>query len=293
MRSRAFPEQINKLTRGTRILKTKPGRSIQTNTTWKRILVDFFNVTMIAHWAACLWWGIEDFEYRCVKERFAEFREVFVNTSMDPHILVGLPETTHAVLDHMRPTSFAVNYAVDSCGGGVPWVVRTETSNLTSAPLAQKWLTSLYFSVSTIVRNPSIPPDTIYEQWYTGAVIVIGTIIFAVIIGNVNAMIRSYDERTSTRRRRIAEMRMFIQFHGLPPGMQDRMLQYAAGDWKMNGGLDTQETLGLPYALRSAVLMRIFEGLRTECNLFRSLPSECVAFSSRRFSRSFACAARR
>ena len=272
-----FAEQVNKLLRVTRIWKSKPGRSVQTNTTWKRIILDFFNVTMIAHWAACLWWGIGDLEYKCVEERFAEYRDVFVNTSMDPHILVELPETSYLVLDHMLPTSHAVRYAVDSCGGGVPWVVRTDTKNLTSAPLMQKWLTSLYFSVSTIVRNPSISPDTIYEQWYTGAVIVIGTIIFAVIVGNVNAMIRSYDERSSTRRRRFAEMRLFIDFHGLPPGMQDRMLQYAAGDWKMNGGLDTQETLGgLPYALRSAVLMRIFEGLRSECGLFRGLPSECV-----------------
>ena len=184
----------------------------------------------------------------------------------------------------MRPSSLGPN----SCGEGLPWIVRTATHDLAAAPLTQKYLSSLYWAVATIVRNPptgnaatlhpfslkvarivpaprslrrrppqqglpprvshptltlnppspsALPhptspsprtsltphlphptppfagPDTLYEKWFVASVVVGGTIAFALIIGDVNAMVRAYDDSSASRRRRIAAVELFTEFH--------------------------------------------------------------------------------
>lgn len=173
--------------------------------------------------------------------------------------------------------SLLVIAATASCGGGVPWVVRTPVFQLPNAPLFQQYLTSLYWSVATIVRNPWIAPDTSYEKLFTSTAIIFGTIAFALIIGNVNAMVRTYDEASAARRRRLASIRVFMTFHNLPTGLQQKMLSYAEGDWQMTAGITIEKALGpLPSVLRSQVLMRIHADLRMECPLLQGLPRECV-----------------
>ena len=167
--------------------------------------------------------------------------------------------------------------ATDACGDGVPWIVRTETTDLPHASLMQQYLTALYWSIATIVRNPWIAPDTLYEKFITMVIVVIGTIIFAIIIGNVNAMVRTYDEASAARRRRLASIRTFINFHALPPSLSNKMLSYAEGDWQMTAGINVDKTVGhLPAAIRSRILMNIHQDLRRECPLFHGLPRECI-----------------
>ena len=90
-------------------------------------------------------------------------------------------------------------------------------------------------------------------------------------------MVRTYDEASAARRRRLAAIRTFITFHGLPIGLANKMLSYAEGDWQMTAGINIDRAVGqLPAAIRSQVLMRIHADLRQECLLFHGLPRECI-----------------
>ena len=181
------------------------------------------------------------------------------------------------VFDELGPQHELVQLATGPCGDGVPWVVRSMTLDLPNAPFFQQYMTSLYWSVATIVRNPWVAPGTYFEKLFVSTVIVFGTIAFALIIGNVNAMVRTYDEASAARRRRLASIRVFMTFHNLPRGMQAKMLSYAEGDWQMSAGINIEKTLGqLPSVLRSQILMRTHVDLRQECPLLHGLPRECV-----------------
>ena len=126
-------------------------------------------------------------------------------------------------------------------------------------------------------RNPFISPDTQYEKSYTALVIVGGTIAFALIIGDVNAMVRTYDDKGSAHRRKLANVRNFIRSHELPEGLGRKMLTYAEGHWQMTGGIDNSQLHKLPPLLRARVMMAVHTELRKECPLFIGQPYHCVA----------------
>ena len=247
--------QVNRLLRARRLIGQSLNRAARTgqaganSRAWVRIFLDFRNLFFFAHWVACIWWAIGLLQIDCVDRVFDEAARR-ANTSaaavaaavaavaagngtlLAPELLLaveldGLP--AYNILEDFSPTSPLVTFGTNGCGRGVPWVIRTETSNLTAAPFLQQYLSSLYLSISTIVRNPWIPPDTQYEKWYTALVVVIGTIIFALIIGDVNAMVRTYDESSAARRRQLANIRLFMTFHDLPPALQTKMLLHAEG----------------------------------------------------------------
>jgi CRP-like cAMP-binding protein len=245
--------------------------------TWVRIYLDFRALFYFAHWVGCLWWGLGQLEYACLERTFNLIADEGSLPSAD--LLASLNMSVSDALEHFDDHSAAViKAATDACGEGVPWVLRTDTRDLPAAPVLQKYVTSLYWSIATIVRNPWVAPDTQYEKCFTSAIIVFGTVLFALIIGSVNAMVRTYDEASASRRRRLASIRVFMAFHGLPQSLQMKMLSYAEGDWQMTAGIDMAKAVaGMPAVLRSSVLMSIHTDLRNECPLFQGLPRECIS----------------
>lgn len=271
--------QLNRVFRVTRLLKpidivAKLDRRVATSATWMRIFLDFRILFYCAHIVGCMWWGIGYLEYQCIERRFAQIASDAVLSGADQLAQMNTSE----VFAVFGPSDELILAATSECGEGVPWVVRTETRELTSAPLLQQYVTSLYWSIATIVRNPWIAPDTQYEKIFTFGVIAFGTVAFALIIGNVNQMVRIYDEASAARRRRLASIRVFMAFHQLPASLQTKMISYAEGDWQMTAGISFDKALGqLPPVLRSRVLMFIHADLRRQCPLFEGLPRECAS----------------
>ena len=271
--------QLNRVCRVSRMFKpvdivAKLDRRVATSATWVRIFLDFRILFYCAHIVGCMWWGIGYFEYQCAEAALASIAA--------EGVLPGAAELAHLnASDAFRllgATDERIVAAATLCGEGIPWVVRTETRALASAPVFQQYVTSLYWAIVTIVRNPWVPPDTQYEKIFTFGVIAFGTIAFALIIGNVNQMVRIYDDASAARRRRLAAIRSFMDFHSLPPSLQEKMIKYTEGDWQMTAGISAGKALAqLPAVLRSRVLMCIHRDLRLQCPLFDGLPRECVS----------------
>ena len=72
--------------------------------------------------------------------------------------------------------------------------------------------------------------------------------------------VRTYDESSAARRRRMANIRLFMAFHSIPAALQTKMLLHAEGDWLMTNGMDVAHTLrDLPAALRAQILIRMHQ----------------------------------
>lgn len=115
-----------------------------------RIFLDFRLLIYFAHVVGCMWWGIGYLEYTCILDYLQ------INASY--------------AAANMLTADILVPEAKDACGGGVPWILRTETRDLPAASLLQKYLTALYWSIATIVRNPWVAPDTGIEKLITAIV---------------------------------------------------------------------------------------------------------------------------
>mgnify|MGYP002033796426 CR=1 FL=1 len=63
------------------------------------------------------------------------------------------------------------------------WVRRTSTRDLEGAPLDQKYLSSLYWALTTLLKTPWVGPDTMLEKAFTSLMIVLGTFVFALLQG--------------------------------------------------------------------------------------------------------------
>ena len=115
-----------------------------------RIVLDFRLLIYFAHVIGCVWWGIGYLEYSCILDYHQ------VNASY--------------AAENMLPAELLVPGATELCGGGVPWIFRTDTRDLPNASLLQKYLTALYWAIATIVRNPWVAPDTGIEKVVTAIV---------------------------------------------------------------------------------------------------------------------------
>ena len=60
---------------------------------------------------------------------------------------------------------------------------RTSTRDLEGAPLDQKYLSSLYWALTTLLKTPWVGPDTMLEKAFTSLMIVLGTFVFALLQG--------------------------------------------------------------------------------------------------------------
>jgi hypothetical protein len=228
--------------------------------TWFNLIMILASFLLLSHWCGCIFWAIGVSQYNCL----------------------GRPACTCA-MDTVCSCGAGIGAGtLDRCGAGIPWIIRTETRELPTASFAQqclagsfraravlllllllvehlppygRYLSSLYWSLSAMVKTPWVGPDTIGEKVWVSLVVLGGTILFAAALANATAMVKSLDEASMKRRSRLAAVRSFMGFHNLPSAMQRKLLDYAEAEWVMTHGMSTQETLGqLPPVLRSQVI---------------------------------------
>ena len=48
-------------------------------------------------------------------------------------------------------------------------------------------MSSLYWSLTTLIKTPWVHPDTILEKVWASVIVVVGAIMFAAILGNITA----------------------------------------------------------------------------------------------------------
>ena len=222
----------------SRLLRLSHKLDELTSVGYFRVVLQMFGFMMVAHWVACLWWMIGESHYAVEESDGQTF------TSWLRRVPHGSTEL-------------------------FPDVSKT--------PFAQQYMSSMYWSLTTLMKTPWVGPDTVAEKVYASFMVVVGATLFAMLLGSVTAMINTYNKRHSELRDQLTTLHTFATFRRVPAGLQRKMFAYVDAYWNMTAGLDNSSILNqLPPRLRTSVLLAMHGSLLNDCAILRNCSEACA-----------------
>ncbi|KAJ3601300.1 hypothetical protein NHX12_032272 [Muraenolepis orangiensis] len=130
-------------------------------------------------------------------------------------------------------------------------------SDLASGPsIKDKYVTALYFTFSSLtsVGFGNVSPNTNPEKIFSICVMLIGSLMYASIFGNVSAIIQRLYSGTARYHTQMLRVKEFIRFHQIPGGLRQRLEEYFQHAWSYTNGIDMNAVLkGFPECLQGCL----------------------------------------
>ncbi|KAM8857926.1 voltage-gated inwardly rectifying potassium channel KCNH7 [Synchiropus picturatus] len=195
---------------------------------------------LIAHWLACIWYAIGNVEK---------------------------PYLEHKIgwLDNL----------------GVSIGKRYNYSDPTSGPsIKDKYVTALYFTFSSLtsVGFGNVSPNTNSEKIFSICVMLIGSLMYASIFGNVSAIIQRLYSGTARYHAQMLRVKEFIRFHQIPNPLRQRLEEYFQHSWTYTNGIDmnTEVLKGFPECLQADICLHLNRNLLHNCKAFQGATKGCL-----------------
>ncbi|XP_052425994.1 potassium voltage-gated channel subfamily H member 6-like [Carassius gibelio] len=199
---------------------------------------------LIAHWLACIWYAIGHLER--------------------PYMKTGW-------LDNLA----------DQLGK------HYNDSDASSGPSVQdKYVTALYFTFSSLtsVGFGNISPNTNSEKIFSICVMLIGSLMYASIFGNVSAIIQRLYSGTTRYHTQMLRVTEFIRFHQIPGELRQRLEEYFQHAWSYTSGIDMNAVLkGFPECLQADICLHLNRSLLQNCKVFQGVSKACLRALAMRF----------
>uniref|UniRef100_A0A673C0H8 Potassium voltage-gated channel, subfamily H (eag-related), member 6b n=1 Tax=Sphaeramia orbicularis TaxID=375764 RepID=A0A673C0H8_9TELE len=199
---------------------------------------------LIAHWLACIWYAIG---------------------------FVERPYTETGWLDNLAEQLGKVYNDSDSTSG---------------PSVKDKYVTALYFTLSSLtsVGFGNVSPNTNSEKIFSICVMVIGSLMYASIFGNVSAIIQRLYSGTTRYHTQMLRVKEFIRFHQIPGGLRQRLEEYFQHAWSYTNGIDMNAVLkGFPESLQADICLHLNRSLLQNCKAFRGGSQACLRALGMRF----------
>ncbi|XP_053722508.1 potassium voltage-gated channel subfamily H member 6 isoform X1 [Synchiropus splendidus] len=199
---------------------------------------------LIAHWLACIWYAIG---------------------------FVERPYTETGWLDNLAEQLGKVYNDSDSTSG---------------PSVKDKYVTALYFTLSSLtsVGFGNVSPNTNSEKIFSICVMVIGSLMYASIFGNVSAIIQRLYSGTTRYHTQMLRVKEFIRFHQIPGGLRQRLEEYFQHAWSYTNGIDMNAVLkGFPESLQADICLHLNRSLLQNCKAFRGGSQACLRAIAMRF----------
>ncbi|XP_004707590.1 potassium voltage-gated channel subfamily H member 6 isoform X1 [Echinops telfairi] len=194
---------------------------------------------LIAHWLACIWYAIGNVE----------------RPYLEPKI---------GWLDSL----------------GVQLGKRYNGSDPASGPSVQdKYVTALYFTFSSLtsVGFGNVSPNTNSEKVFSICVMLVGSLMYASIFGNVSAIIQRLYSGTARYHTQMLRVKEFIRFHQIPNPLRQRLEEYFQHAWSYTNGIDMNAVLkGFPECLQADICLHLHRALLQHCPAFRGASKGCL-----------------
>ncbi|XP_056145773.1 potassium voltage-gated channel subfamily H member 7-like [Lampris incognitus] len=201
---------------------------------------------LIAHWLACIWYAIGNVEK---------------------------PYLEHKIgwLDNL----------------GVSIGKRYNYSDPSSGPsIKDKYVTALYFTFSSLtsVGFGNVSPNTNSEKIFSICVMLIGSLMYASIFGNVSAIIQRLYSGTARYHAQMLRVKEFIRFHQIPNPLRQRLEEYFQRSWTYTNGIDMNTVLkGFPECLQADICLHLNRNLLQNCKAFHGATKGCLRALAMRF----------
>ncbi|KAG6926060.1 potassium voltage-gated channel subfamily H member 2 [Chelydra serpentina] len=160
-----------------------------------------------------------------------------------------------------------------------------------SAPLQgpsikDKYVTALYFTFSSLtsVGFGNVSPNTNAEKIFSICVMLIGSLMYASIFGNVSAIIQRLYSGTARYHTQMLRVREFIRFHQIPNPLRQRLEEYFQHAWSYTNGIDMNAVLkGFPECLQADICLHLNRSLLHSCRPFRGASKGCLRALAMKF----------
>ncbi|XP_026181869.1 potassium voltage-gated channel subfamily H member 6a isoform X3 [Mastacembelus armatus] len=205
---------------------------------------------LIAHWLACIWYAIGNVE-----------------------------RTGSARIGGMK-IGWLDNLA-DQIGKQY-----NDTDASSGPSIKDKYVTALYFTFSSLtsVGFGNVSPNTNPEKIFSICVMLIGSLMYASIFGNVSAIIQRLYSGTARYHTQMLRVKEFIRFHQIPGGLRQRLEEYFQHAWSYTNGIDMNAVLkGFPECLQADICLHLNRSLLQNCKAFRGANKGCLRALAIRF----------
>uniref|UniRef100_A0A7N6C0M0 Cyclic nucleotide-binding domain-containing protein n=1 Tax=Anabas testudineus TaxID=64144 RepID=A0A7N6C0M0_ANATE len=203
---------------------------------------------LAAHWLACIWYSIGDYEV--IDEENNAPR-------MDSWLYV-LAETMG------KP------YRFNTSGSG-KWEGGPSKDSV--------YITSLYFTMTSLtsIGFGNIAPTTDCEKIFAVAMMMIGSLLYATIFGNVTTIFQQMYANTNRYHEMLNSVRDFLKLYQVPKGLSERVMDYIASTWSMSRGIDTEKVLQIcPKDMRADICVHLNRKVFKEHPAFRLASDGCL-----------------
>ncbi|KDR07360.1 Potassium voltage-gated channel subfamily H member 6, partial [Zootermopsis nevadensis] len=200
---------------------------------------------LIAHWLACIWYAIGNAERPLLKSKVG-WLDILAND-------------THQF------------YYANNTGG---------------PSIKSRYITALYFTFSSLtsVGFGNVAPNTDAEKIFTICVMLVGSLMYASIFGNVSAIIQRLYSGTARYHTQMLRVREFIRFHQIPNPLRQRLEEYFQHAWTYTNGIDMNSVLkGFPECLQADICLHLNRNLLTNCSAFEGASPGCLRALSLKF----------
>ncbi|XP_029945840.1 potassium voltage-gated channel subfamily H member 6a isoform X2 [Salarias fasciatus] len=205
---------------------------------------------LIAHWLACIWYAIGNVE-----------------------------RTSSARVSGMK-IGWLDNLA-DQIGKHY-----NDNDTASGPSIKDKYVTALYFTFSSLtsVGFGNVSPNTNPEKIFSICVMLIGSLMYASIFGNVSAIIQRLYSGTARYHTQMLRVKEFIRFHQIPGGLRQRLEEYFQHAWSYTNGIDMNAVLkGFPECLQADICLHLNRSLLQNCKAFRGANKGCLRALAIRF----------
>ncbi|KAF3703314.1 Potassium voltage-gated channel subfamily H member 2 [Channa argus] len=152
--------------------------------------------------------------------------------------------------------------------------------------IKDKYVTALYFTFSSLtsVGFGNVSPNTNSEKIFSICVMLIGSLMYASIFGNVSAIIQRLYSGTARYHTQMLRVREFIRFHQIPNPLRQRLEEYFQHAWSYTNGIDMNAVLkGFPECLQADICLHLNRTLLQNCKAFKGSSKGCLRALAMKF----------
>uniref|UniRef100_A0A452V729 Potassium voltage-gated channel subfamily H member 1 n=1 Tax=Ursus maritimus TaxID=29073 RepID=A0A452V729_URSMA len=203
---------------------------------------------LAAHWMACIWYSIGDYEIFDEDTKTIRNNSWLYQLAMD----IGSP------------------YQFNGSGSG-KWEGGPSKNSV--------YISSLYFTMTSLtsVGFGNIAPSTDIEKIFAVAIMMIGSLLYATIFGNVTTIFQQMYANTNRYHEMLNSVRDFLKLYQVPKGLSERVMDYIVSTWSMSRGIDTEKVLQIcPKDMRADICVHLNRKVFKEHPAFRLASDGCL-----------------
>ncbi|XP_062266712.1 potassium voltage-gated channel subfamily H member 5-like isoform X3 [Platichthys flesus] len=203
---------------------------------------------LVAHWLACIWYSIGDYEV--------------------------IDETTNTIKNDSWLCQLALSI-------GTPYHYNTSgTGQWEGGPNKDTlYISSLYFTMTslTTIGFGNIAPTTDGEKIFSVAMMMVGSLLYATIFGNVTTIFQQMYTNTNRYHEMLNNVRDFLKLYQVPKGLSERVMDFIVSTWAMSKGIDTDRVLSIcPKDMRADICVHLNRQVFNDHPAFRLASDGCL-----------------